>query len=71
MKDIIKNISGIEELSTDTTFDELGFDSLDLAETMMQAEDKFGIQIPDDGIEEIDTVQDAIDLVESLRKEGI
>lgn len=35
-------------LKSDTTFDELGFDSLDTVDLMMQLEEKFGITFDDD-----------------------
>jgi acyl carrier protein len=37
------------EISADTTFEELGIDSLDTVEILMELEDEFGIEIaPDD-----------------------
>lgn len=35
-------------LDENTIFDELGLDSLDKLELMMEMEDRFGIQFPDD-----------------------
>ena len=35
-------------LTDETLFEELGFDSLDKVDIMMQIEEKFGIQFPDD-----------------------
>ena len=40
--------------------DDLGGDSLDVVELVMALEDEFGITIPDEDAEKIDTVQDAI-----------
>ena len=43
---------------------DLGADSLDAVEVMMEIEKKFGISIPDDEAEEITTVGEAIAYVE-------
>ena len=42
---------------------DLGADSLDTVELVMALEDTFGIEIPDDQQEKIQTVQDAIDYI--------
>ena len=46
----------------------LGADSLDTVELVMALEDTFGIEIPDDQQEKIQTVQDAIDFIEAHKK---
>ncbi len=40
--------------------DDLGADSLDIVELVMQLEDQFDIEIPDDDAEKIQTIADAI-----------
>lgn len=47
---------------------DLGADSLDTVELVMALEDTFGIEIPDDQQEKIQTVQDAIDFIEAQKK---
>ena len=47
---------------------DLGADSLDTVELVMALEDTFGIEIPDDQQEKIQTVQDAIDFIEAHKK---
>ena len=47
---------------------DLGADSLDTVELVMALEDTFGIEIPDDQQEKIQTVQDAIDFIEAHNK---
>lgn len=44
---------------------DLGADSLDTVELVMALEDSFGIEIPDDQQEKIQTVQDAIDFIKA------
>ncbi|MCL6607358.1 MAG: acyl carrier protein [Geminicoccaceae bacterium] len=40
--------------------DDLGADSLDTVELVMAFEEEFGVEIPDDAAEKIQTVKDAI-----------
>ena len=47
---------------------DLGADSLDTVELVMALEDTFGIEIPDDQQEKIQTVQDAIHFIEAHKK---
>ncbi len=44
--------------------DDLGADSLDTVELVMAFEEEFGVEIPDDAAEKIQTVQDAISFIE-------
>ena len=45
---------------------DLGADSLDTVELVMAFEEEFGIEIPDEEAEKIQTVKDAVDYIESL-----
>ena len=57
------------DIKNDSSFvDDLGADSLDTVELVMALEDTFGIEIPDDQQEKIQTVQDAIDFIEAHKK---
>jgi acyl carrier protein len=45
--------------------DDLGADSLDLVELIMEMEENFGIQISDEELEKIRTIQNVIDYLKS------
>jgi acyl carrier protein len=47
--------------------DDLGADSLDIVELVMAFEEEFGIEIPDDAAETIQTVGDAINFIEERK----
>ncbi|MGL5766770.1 MAG: acyl carrier protein [Sarcina sp.] len=55
-----------DKVTLETTFDELGADSLDLFEVIMDMEDEFGIKLDDPT--QIKTVKDAVDYVERVSK---
>ena len=66
-------MADLEEVTDDATFvDDLGADSLDTVELIMEFEDEFGIEIPDEDAEKIQTVGEAIAYIERLvaEKEG-
>ena len=50
------------------TQEDLGADSLDVVELVMQFEEAFDIQIPDEDAEKIKTVKDAVDYIEKNQK---
>ncbi|MEK9752172.1 MAG: acyl carrier protein [Rhodospirillaceae bacterium] len=45
--------------------EDLGADSLDTVELVMAFEEEFGCEIPDDAAENISTIKNAIDFIES------
>ena len=54
------------ELSEDTTWEEIGADSIDLVDLIAAVEDAFGVSIPDEAIEGLKTIGDVAACVESL-----
>jgi acyl carrier protein len=53
-----------EEITEEASFvDDLGADSLDTVEMIMEIEDEFGIEIPDEDAEKLATVGAAIEYV--------
>ncbi len=54
-----------EEVNAEASFvDDLGADSLDTVELVMALEEEFGVEIPDEDAEKIQTVGDAIRYIE-------
>ena len=71
VKEIIVEKLGVEEseVTLEASFtNDLGADSLDTVELIMEFEKEFGISIPDDQAEKIATVGDAISYVENAQK---
>lgn len=71
VKAIIVDKLGVEEseVKPEANFiNDLGADSLDTVELIMEFEKEFGISIPDDQAEGIKTVGDAISYIEANKK---
>jgi acyl carrier protein len=70
VKAIIVDKLGVEEsqvtLDASLTAD-LNADSLDTVELIMEFEKEFGVSIPDEETQKINTVQDVIDYIEKLQ----
>ena len=66
-KIVVEHLGVDEDKVTDAAsfIDDLGADSLDTVELVMAFEEDFGIEIPDDAAEKIQTVQDAIDYIQA------
>ncbi|HXG34494.1 MAG TPA: acyl carrier protein [Bryobacteraceae bacterium] len=68
VKQIIVEKLNVDESQVDPTasfVEDLGADSLDLVELVMEFEEAFELEIPDEDAEKIKTVKDAIDYIES------
>ncbi len=71
VKAIIVDKLGVDEseVTPAASFtNDLGADSLDTVELIMEFEKEFGMSIPDDQAENISTVQDAIDYIANNAK---
>ena len=71
IKGVVANQLGVEEgkIALETKFiEDLGADSLDLYQVIMNLEEQFGIEIPSEDAEKIKTVCDAVSYVESKKK---
>ena len=75
--DILEKITGIiaeqldvkpSEVTPEKSFtDDLGADSLAIVELVLALEEEFGIKIPDDKVDEIKTVGDAVAYIKNNR----
>ncbi|HET9137394.1 MAG TPA: acyl carrier protein [Candidatus Kapabacteria bacterium] len=68
VRDIIVSKLGVEasQVTTAASFTkDLGADSLDTVELVMEFEKEFGMQIPDEDAEKIQTVGDAVSYISS------
>ena len=71
VKAIIVDKLGVDEaevVATASFTNDLGADSLDTVELIMEFEKEFGISMPDDQAEKIQTVGDAISYIEANAK---
>ena len=69
--EIVDEVAGVPaaEVTPDKSFvDDLDIDSLSMVEIAVAAQDKFGVEIPDDELKNLKTVQDVIDYV---RRSGV
>ena len=75
VSDVLEKVSKIivdrlgvdeSEVTLEASFkDDLGADSLDVVELVMELEDEFGMEISDDDAEKISTVGDAVNYIKS------
>jgi len=64
--EIVEEIAGVpaDEVTPGKSFvDDLDIDSLSMVEIAVAAQDKFGVEIPDDQLKDLVTVQDVINFV--------
>jgi acyl carrier protein len=66
LAEIIEEIADVpaDEVTPDKSFvDDLDIDSLSMVEIAVAAQDKFGVEIPDDQLKDLKTVQDVVNFV--------
>jgi acyl carrier protein len=64
--EIIEEIAGVpaDEVTPSKSFvDDLDIDSLSMVEIAVAAQDKFGVEIPDDQLKDLATVQDVVNYI--------
>ena len=64
--EIVQEIAGVpaDEVTPNKSFvDDLDIDSLSMVEIAVAAQDKFGVEIPDDQLKDLTTVQDVVNFV--------
>ncbi len=72
VKQIIVEQLGVDESQVDNNasfVDDLGADSLDIVELVMAFEEEFGVEVPDEEAEKLQTVQDVIDYIKDKAKQ--
>ena len=70
VKKIVVEHLGVEEdkvVKNASFIDDLGADSLDTVELVMAFEEEFGVEIPDDAAETIQTVNDAVTYLDKAK----
>ena len=68
VKEVIMDKLGADEekITAEASFvEDLGADSLDTVELIMQLEEEFGMEIPDEEAEKLTTVGSAVDYIDS------
>jgi acyl carrier protein len=71
LAEIVEEVAGVaqDDVSSEKSFvDDLDIDSLSMVEIAVQAEDKFGVKIPDDELANLKTVGDAVNYVSANAK---
>ena len=69
LAEIVEEDTGIEpsEVTPEKSFvDDLDIDSLSMVEIAVQTEDRYGVEIPDEDLAKLRTVQDAVDYIQKL-----
>jgi len=71
IKRIVADQLGVEEdeITEDTSFEDLNADSLDIVELIMALEEEFDLEIPDEDAEKLTTVGAAVDYVKTKLNE--
>ncbi|KRB73342.1 acyl carrier protein [Nocardioides sp. Root190] len=70
LAEIVNEVAGIpaDNVQLDKSFsDDLDVDSLSMVEVVVEAEEKFGVTIPDDEVKNLKTVGDAVSYIERNR----
>jgi len=66
LAEVLEEVSGVtaDKLTREATFqNDLEVDSLTMVEVVVACEERFGIRIPDEALENLKTVGDAIDFI--------
>jgi acyl carrier protein len=67
---ILEEVAGVTpaDVAEDKSFtDDLDVDSLSMVEVVVAAEEKFGVKIPDDEVQNLRTVGDAVSFIEKAQ----
>jgi acyl carrier protein len=67
LAEILEEVAGVspDDVSSEKSFtDDLDVDSLSMVEVVVAAEEKFGVKIPDNEVQNLKTVGDAVGYIE-------
>lgn len=70
LTEILEEVAGVEpsDATEDKNIaDDLDVDSLSMVEVVVAAEEKFGVKIPDDDVQTLKTVGDAVSYIEKAQ----
>jgi acyl carrier protein len=70
LAEILEEVAGVtpSDVAEDKSFtDDLDVDSLSMVEVVVAAEEKFGVKIPDDEVQNLKTVGDAVSFIEKAQ----
>jgi acyl carrier protein len=70
LAEILEEVAGVDPsaVDADTSFtDDLDVDSLSMVEVVVAAEERFGVKIPDDKVQGLKTVGDAVDFIKAAQ----
>ena len=67
IKDRLSSKLNGKELMKESSFKELGIDSLDLVDLVFELEEEIGVEFQDEELLKISTVQDLLDLIDSKK----
>jgi acyl carrier protein len=70
LAEILEEVAGVTptDVAEDKSFtDDLDVDSLSMVEVVVAAEEKFGVKIPDDEVQNLKTVGDAVSFIEKAQ----
>ena len=70
LAEIVNEVAGVDadDVQMDKSFvDDLDVDSLSMVEVVVEAEEKFGVTIPDDQVKNLKTVGDAVSYIEKAK----
>lgn len=59
-----------ESITLDTSFEQLGLDSVDAVNITFDLEEEFGIEIPGDGLLGLNTIRDIVSRLDSVLAES-
>lgn len=71
--EIVNDVAGVpvEDVKPEKSFvDDLDIDSLSMVEIVYSPQEAFSVDIPDDDVKSLRTVQDAVDYIEKAQKKA-